>query len=135
MPVEIIYIKIIGAAVASVILGFLWYHPRVFGALWMRGARITPEMTERGKRRGYLYTFVAFLGSAMAAYVLYSLLVLLQISEIMPALALAFVVWTGFTATTSLGIVLWEQRALSQYVINTLYWLVVFSAMSVILVL
>ena len=92
-------------------------------------------MTERGKRRGYLYTFVAFLGSAMAAYVLYSLLILLQISEIMPALALAFVVWTGFTATTSLGIVLWEQRALSQYVINTLYWLVVFSAMSVILVL
>jgi len=135
VPVEIIYIKIIGAAVASVILGFLWYHPRVFGALWMRGARITPEMTERGKRRGYLYTFVAFLGSAMAAYVLYSLLILLQISEIMPALALAFVVWTGFTATTSLGIVLWEQRALSQYVINTLYWLVVFSAMSVILVL
>ncbi|KKW19849.1 MAG: hypothetical protein UY63_C0005G0032 [Parcubacteria group bacterium GW2011_GWA2_51_10] len=132
---ELIVIKIVGAAILSTILGFVWFHPRAFGAIWMRHARITPEMAERGKRRVHLYALAGFIGNAIAAYVLFYLLAAFQISLRETAITLALLVWVGFTAPSLLGMMLWEQKPLSYYSINALYWLVSLVIMAMILVL
>ena len=41
---------VIAAVAGSFALGALWYHPRVFGAAWMRLARVTPEAASRAAR-------------------------------------------------------------------------------------
>jgi hypothetical protein len=37
------YLAIILGAVAVMILGFIWFHPKVFGQSWMQGADLTEE--------------------------------------------------------------------------------------------
>jgi hypothetical protein len=37
------WIAVVIAAVSSMALGFVWYHPKVFGTAWMKGAGLTKE--------------------------------------------------------------------------------------------
>ena len=36
------------AGLISLVLGFIWYHPKVFGAAWMEGAGLTEEKVQSG---------------------------------------------------------------------------------------
>ncbi|WP_040279583.1 DUF1761 domain-containing protein [Psychroserpens damuponensis] len=45
---EFNYLAILVAAIIPVVLGFIWYNPKIFGIAWMRAA----EMTEAKMRGG-----------------------------------------------------------------------------------
>jgi hypothetical protein len=125
---------ILAAGALSVIIGFIWYHPRVFGTVWMRLAGITPEMAERGKRRMPVYIIIAFLSATLAAWVMNTIGVALGIHDWKGAIFnLALWAWLGFVVPAMLGSVLWEHRPLSLYLINALYWLVTLCAIALIL--
>ena len=127
---------IVAAGVASVLIGWVWYHPRVFGTTWMRLANVTPEMAERGKKMMPLSVVVSLCGSMLIAYVMNYVGVAFHIFDWVGAVfELALWCWLGFVVPTSLGMVLWEQRPFKLYLINTLYWLVTFVVMALILVL
>ena len=40
---EFNFLAIIVAALVTLPIGFIWYHPKVFGDLWMKEARLTEE--------------------------------------------------------------------------------------------
>lgn len=40
---------ILGAALCSLLVGFIWYNPKVFGNVWMREANLTEEDLKGGK--------------------------------------------------------------------------------------
>ncbi|WP_242130994.1 DUF1761 domain-containing protein [Aestuariivivens marinum] len=40
---EINFLAILVAAVSALVVGFIWYHPKVFGNTWMKAADITEE--------------------------------------------------------------------------------------------
>jgi len=125
---------IFAAGIANVIIGFVWYHPRVFGAAWMRMVGVTPEMAEKGKRRMPLYVFIAFLASMLIAWVMNYVGIALGIYDWVGAVfELALWSWLGFVVPTTLGMVLWEHKPVSLYLINVFYWLVAFSVMALIL--
>ena len=127
---------IVAAGVASVLIGWVWYHPRVFGTTWMRLANVTPEMAERGKKMMPLSVVVSLCGSMLIAYVMNYVGIAFHIFDWVGAVfELALWCWLGFVVPTSLGTILWEQRPFKLYLINTLYWLVTFIAMALILVL
>jgi len=42
------YYAILVAAVVPIIMGFLWYNPKLFGIAWMREAEMTEEKMKRG---------------------------------------------------------------------------------------
>ena len=127
---------IVAAGVASVLIGWVWYHPRVFGTTWMRLANVTPEMAERGKKMMPLSVIVSLCGSMLIAYVMNYVGIAFHIYDWVGAIfELALWCWLGFIVPTSLGTILWEQRPFKLYLINTLYWLVTFIAMALILVL
>lgn len=127
---------IVTAGLASVIIGWIWYHPRVFGATWMRLANVTPEMAERGKKMMPLSVVLSLCGSMLVAYVMNYIGIAFHIYDWVGAVfELALWSWLGFVVPTSLGMVLWEQRPLKLYFINVFYWLVTLIAMALILVL
>ena len=43
---------VIIAAIASMILGMIWYHPKVFGNLWMKLTGVTNKDREEQKKKG-----------------------------------------------------------------------------------
>lgn len=132
---EVTLMPIVIAAIANVILGFLWYHPSVFGGAWMRLTGITPELAERGKKRMPISVIAAFLASMVVAYVMSYFGIAWGVFDWLSAIELGFWLWIGFTAPAMLGSVLWDQKPLRLYFINALFWLVSFIVMAVILVL
>lgn len=125
-------ISLLAAAVACVAIGFVWYHPSVFGTMWTRAAGITPEMAERGKKNMPLMAIGGFLASIAVAYVMTYFALVVGVFDWIGALELAFWCWAGFAAPILLGPVLWEQKPLQLFVINALYWLAALSAVAVI---
>ncbi|MDO8552589.1 MAG: DUF1761 domain-containing protein [bacterium] len=126
-------VQILFAGIVSAVIGFVWYHPKVFGTMWMRYSGISPETVERGKKKMHLYALLALLASMIAAYVLSALLSRLGIFEIRGAIQLGFWSWAGFVVPALSGIILWEQKPVTLYIINAGYWLVSLIAMSIVL--
>ena len=127
-------LPILFAGIVSAVIGFLWYHPRAFGALWMRLSGLTPETVEQGKRRMNVDALLALLASLLAAYVISSLEQKLGIYDVAEATRLAVLLWAGFVVPALSGTVLWEQKPIALYCINAGYWLVSIITMSMILI-
>jgi len=132
---QVTFLPILGAGIASVIIGFIWYQPHVFGTIWMRFSGITPEMAERAKRRMPLHAILGLLASMLIAYVMNYFGIQYGVFDWTGALQLAFWCWIGFAAPLLLGTVIWEQKPFRLYLINAFYWLVTFIAMALILLL
>jgi len=134
--ITVTFWPILAAGVASVLIGWVWYHPRVFGSAWMRAANLSPEAVEAGKKKMPLLAFVGLLASMLVAWIMNSLGAAIGIFDWVGAVVdLAFWLWLGFVAPVLLGSVLWERKPLKYYAINVGYWLVSFVVMAVILVL
>lgn len=41
-------IAILVAAISALVVGFIWYHPKVFGTAWMHAAHLTEEQLKGG---------------------------------------------------------------------------------------
>ncbi|MWB95207.1 DUF1761 family protein [Flavobacterium sp. GA093] len=57
---EINFIALFVAAIATLVVGFVWYHPKVFGTIWMRENNLTQEELQKGnmlKIFGLTYVF------------------------------------------------------------------------------
>lgn len=138
MPTVVVnYWAVLGCAVASMVLGYLWYGP-VFGKMWMKSVGMNPNMSEAEKKEmmskagpGYAAMFIAAL---VTAYVLKHFLVYSGATTISLGLGGAFWAWFGFIATTALGIKFFEKKGWDYYVVNTGYHLVQLLMFSIILV-
>ena len=42
------YLALLGAALVPMLLGFIWYHPKVFGTVWMKESGMTEEKAKSG---------------------------------------------------------------------------------------
>lgn len=57
---EINFIALLVAGIVTLVVGFIWYHPKVFGTIWMREAGLTLETLQSGnmlKIIGLTYVF------------------------------------------------------------------------------
>ncbi len=45
---EMNFLAILVAAVSALVVGFIWYNPKVFGTAWMKAASITEEQIRGG---------------------------------------------------------------------------------------
>ena len=132
---EVELIPILAAAVANIILGFVWYHPKVLGSTWMRLANISPMQAEAGKKKMPMMAVVAFIAAGVMAYVTAHFKFAWGVYDIVGAVELGFWIWVGFIAVPLLGIVLWEGKSVKLYAINAGYWLIAMIVTCVILTL
>jgi hypothetical protein len=122
-------LAVLVAAIASMVIGWAWYTPAVFGNAWMRAV---------GKKNmGEGSTWFSMLGMFAAAlvmsYVLAHFVGYLGAATWWEGAQVAFWLWLGFVAATSIGLVLFEKRSMKLFWINTLHYLVSLVVMAVIL--
>jgi len=136
MEININYIAVLVAAVASMAVGFLWYGV-LFMKPWMRMMGYTKEnMSGMAMTPGKAYT-LQFIGSLVMAYVLAHSLIFanyyLDASGAVAGVMAGFWNWLGFVAPITLGVVLWENKPWKLWFINASNYLVALVVMGVIL--
>lgn len=128
------FLSVIIAAVATIILGTLWYGP-IFGKYWIKLMGFTSKQIEEGKKKGMTGHYIAaLLGSFVMVFALSMLMQALSVTTIGAAWALSIIIWIGFYLTLTLGGVLWEGKSLQLYVFNNLYNLVQLLVVSAIII-
>jgi|SRR5882762_5283719 len=127
---------VLGAGVATMVIGFLWYSPLLFAKPWMLAMGYDPEdkakLAEMQKSAGPMYG-IAFLASLLTAFVLGKIIYNLSINTALYGMKVGFAVWLGFVATVQLTDKLFGKRPLKLFLINAGYQLVCYLAMGAIL--
>jgi hypothetical protein len=123
------YWAVLGAAVASFVIGMLWYGP-LFGKQWMKLAGITPASMKKMKMTPARAMTFGFIATLVTAYVLSNFVNVLGIMTWTAAAQFAFWAWLGLVAPVQFGAYLWEGKPLKLFVLNTAHNLVVLIVMS-----
>ncbi len=133
---DINYWALLVSAIATMILGMIWYNPNVFGSAWMRLSGIVMPSKEEMKQKGMTASYIlAFIGAIVTSIIISHMLTWTGAVSITDGLLLSFIVWIGFIATSMLGSVLWEGKPWTLYILNAGYQLVSFALTSIILIL
>ncbi len=126
-------LAVIVAAIASMIVGSLWYGP-LFGKTWMKLSEISKQKLDQMKKKAMSKTYLlAFIGSIFMAYVLAGVLGLTGVHTFGPTLLVAFWVWLGFIATETLHGVLWEGKPWGMFWLHGIGQLVNIAVMALII--
>ena len=137
--IPINYLAVVGAAIVSMVTGFLWYGP-LFGKPWMKEMGWTKADMTKEKQKGMskAYGFM-FLGSLVMSFVLSHALVFaseyLGTEGVNAGLQTGFWNWLGFVVPVTLGSVLWEGKSMKLWFLNIGYYLVALLAMGIVLAL
>ena len=134
--VPINYVAVILAAVANMVMGFLWFGP-IFGKQWIKMMGITPQQIEEAKKKGMTQSYIiAFVGSFITAWVLAELAVFVEsyllIGAVAAGLKAGFLGWLGFTLLPLLNSVAWEGKSWNLWFLNASYYLVALMVMGAI---
>jgi hypothetical protein len=128
--------SVLVAAVATMVLGFLWYSPLLFARPWMVLMGYDPEdkakLAEMQKGAGKMYA-LSFLASLVSALVLAKIIAITTVNSALYGMKIGFAVWLGFVTTVQLTSVLFAKQPTKLYLINTGYQLVCYLAMGAIL--
>lgn len=129
-------LPVVVAAVACMILGFLWYSPVLFAKPWMILMGYDPNdkarLDEMRKSAGQTYT-LAFVASLISAFVLAKIIGLTTVNTALYGMKVGFAVWLGFVTTVQLTGALFSKQPTKLYLINTGYQLVCYLVMGAIL--
>jgi hypothetical protein len=124
------------AAIATMVLGFLWYSPLLFARPWMRAMGYDPDdkarLADMQKGAGLMYGG-AMLASLVSAFVLAKVIEITTVNAALYGMKVGFAVWVGFVTTVQFTAFLFERRPFKLYAINTGYQLVCYLAMGAIL--
>jgi hypothetical protein len=128
--------SVLVAAVASMMVGFLWYSPLLFAHPWMVLMGYDPEdkakLEAMRKGAGKMYA-LSFLASLLSALVLAKIILITTVTSALYGMKVGFAVWLGFVTTVQLTSVLFARQPVKLYLINTGYQLVCYLAMGAIL--
>lgn len=128
------YLAVIAATLSTMIVGAIWYTPRVFGNYWMKAAGITP--TGRAAD-AVVPMIVTVLVSFVTAWVLAGSVYLSQYfyhgSFLANALVTAAVLWAGFTAARFVTHDAFDGRPSGLTILNISHELVTMLIMALIL--
>lgn len=132
--IQINYFAIIVSAVASMVLGMIWYGPLLFGKIWMRiigtGTSETASGDSRSNQKGMALLYITQLVlSILSFYVLAYYIAGWQVAPgARGGMINAFWIWLGFVMPTQAGSALWSGKpkklAWSMFLIMAGYQLV-----------
>ena len=137
MYIAVNYVAVIVAAIANMVIGFIWYGP-IFGKTWVAMMGWTPEQIGECQKKGMTKSYViAIIGSLITALVLAELLVMvgsyLGLTGVLAGLKAAFIGWLGFVVPVALSGVAWEGKPWKLWFLNVGYSIVSLMVMGAIL--
>jgi len=132
------WLAILVAAIATMILGFLWYSPLLFAKAWTRemgyDLNDKAKMDEMRKSAGPAYAG-SLAASLLSAFTLALILHGIRADSLHFGVMASFHIWLGFVATVQFTGALFTKQSMRLFAINTGYQLVCFLVMGAILVL
>ena len=135
LQVEVNLFIVLIAAVVNMVVGFIWYHPQVFGKAWMEAIGKTQKDLEGMKKEANKAYALSFLGALVMSYVLANFVFYSQATNFKEGLVTGFLLWLGFIATIAWNNYLFEQKPKKLVLINSGYYLAALICMSIVLAL
>jgi hypothetical protein len=124
------------SALATMVVGFVWYSPMLFANPWMKLMGYDPndkaKIAEMQKSAGPSYA-MSLIASILSAFVLGKLIAVAGFVTAFDGLKIGLVVWLGFVTTVQLTNALFSHQRNRLYMINTGYQLVCYVVMGAIL--
>jgi hypothetical protein len=131
---EINVLAVILAALSTLVVGTVWYTPRVFGKYWMRTARVNPGGEAKDAVKPILVSLVV---SFISAWVLAGSAAIAQEfyggNFLVNTLITATILWAGFTASRFVTHDAFEGRPAGLTVLNVAHELVTFLVMGLVI--
>jgi hypothetical protein len=128
---------IIAATVVNQLIGMLWYSKPLFGehwlSHWIQHTRRTKKEFAQMKISAKQSMLGAVLVSLLTNVVLAAIFNRFDISSVGEGVMLGFWIWLGFTATTGLYDVLFENKPWQLYTIHSLHFLLAMLASGAII--
>lgn len=122
------------ATLSSMVVGSVWYTPRVFGNYWMRVAGVTPSGDAKDAVKPILITLLV---SLVSAWVLAGSAAISQHfyggNFLANTLVTALILWAGFTASRFITHDAFEGRPAGLTVLNCAHELVTLMVMALII--
>jgi len=109
------WVAVIGATVAGIVIGFIWYAPPVLGRRWARASGV--ELPQPGQTQPTTY-LAAVVTALVTAYVLAVLSGALGAATLGEGAVVGAVVWLGFVAPYLASGVFFERRSPEWWAIN-----------------
>jgi len=123
-------------AVATMVVGFVWYSPALFANPWMKLMGMDPndkaKIAEMQKSAGPSYA-MSMVASILTAFVLGKIISVAGAANAVDGLKIGMVVWLGFVTTVQFTNALFSRQRNRLYLINSGYQLVCYLAMGAIL--
>jgi len=113
--------SLLAAVIASMVIGFVWYSPILFGKQWRMLSGISPKKI-KAANMPLLYS-KSFIAVFIMVYILAQLEYLVLVSNAAEGATLGAMVWLGFVAATTVNTVLFEKKSWTLFFINSGYHL------------
>lgn len=137
LNIEVNYMSVLIAGVASMAIGFAWYSQALFGKSWMKLKGYSVDsMKAAQKEMGKLYA-LSFVASLVTAYVLTHVMVMSQnfyhYEDLSTGLVAAFWMWLGFIIPTQLTATIFGEKKWQLLAIDTGYQLAAVLSMGAVI--
>jgi hypothetical protein len=134
MQVQVSLIGVILAAVAAMVIGFVWYHPKFFGATWQKMIGLSDKDMKKNMPTAMGMMVVV---SLLTAYILDHFInyahSFMAVSWMSAAVQTSLWVWLGFGLTTIVAHGAYEPRDRQVMLINAGNRLATLLAMGLVL--
>ena len=131
---EINYIAVVLATLSSMIVGSVWYTPKVFGNYWMKKAGITPSGNASDAIRPIVITvIVSFITAWVLAGAAYISFEFYGGSFFWNSVITAILLWGGFTAARFITHDAFDNRPAGLTILNIAHEFVTLVIMAIII--
>jgi hypothetical protein len=133
MSVEVNWAAVLLATLSTMVVGSVWYTPKVFGKKWEKLARIDPKHKANAVQAIAITLVVSFITAYILAHVIFLANNFFGNTFLTDAMATAFWVWLGFTAARFITHDAFENRPKQLTLMNIAHELVTFMVMALII--
>ncbi len=128
------YIAVVLATLSSMIVGSIWYTPKVFGNYWMKKSGVTPSGNSKDAIRPIVVTLiVSFITAWVLAGAIWISFEFYGGSFLVNALLTAAILWAGFTAARFITHDQFDGRPRGLTLLNSAHELVTVLVMALII--
>ncbi len=129
LEVTVNYWAVLAGAVASVIIGALWYSPMLFANVWLKATGKTKEeQSGAGKSIALMVIGALLVSCIMARFVAYA-----GATTAATGMIIGFWAWLGFSFTTAWATTVFETKNWTLFALTAGYHLVEFLVVGAIL--
>lgn len=135
MLVDVNYWAVIIATLSTMVVGSIWYTPKVFGNYWMRVAKVTPPEGGAASAVGPILTtlVVSFITAWVFAIAVQIAWTALGGSYLWLTIMVGLMLWAGFTAARFITHDAFEGRPAGLTILNIAHELVTVLVMAIII--